>query len=102
MKRIFALLAAAVFLLAAAGCAGEEEKVPESYFEDLPSSGSRVERITYPSRDYAGKGKEIKKHALVYLPADYSEETPCDVLILCHGLGGTETEWGFTKNNRKG
>ena len=103
MKRILALLAAAAVLLSAAGCAGEDERVPEEYYKDLPSSGSRVERITYTSHDYYyDSSREIKKHALVYLPADYSEETPCEVLILCHGLTGTETEWGFTTNNRKG
>ena len=92
MKRILALLAAAVVLLSAAGCAGEDERVPEEYYKDLPSSGSRVERITYTSHDYYyDSSREIKKHALVYLPADYSEETPCEVLILCHGLTGTET-----------
>ena len=102
MKRILALLAAAAVLLSAAWCAGEEDAIPETFFDGLPSYGSRVEQISYPSRDYAGKGRDIEKHALVYLPADYSEDTPCDVLILCHGMGGTETEWGFTKNNRKG
>ena len=103
MKRILALLAAAAVLLSVAGCAGEDERVPEEYYKDLPSSGSRVERITYTSHDYYyDSSREIKKHALVYLPADYSEETPCEVLILCHGLTGTETEWGFTTNNRKG
>ena len=106
MKRILAMLTAAVLLLTAAGCTGETElaeKVPDEYYKDLPASASRVERITYVSRDYYyDSSREITKQALVYLPADYTEEIPCEVLILCHGLTGNETEWGFTGNNRKG
>ena len=106
MRKILSLLTAAAVLLSAAGCVGEaemEEKVPEEYFEELPSSGSQVEEITYISRDYcSNKDREVEKRALVYLPAGYSEDTPCDVLILCHGMGGTETEWGFAGRNLKG
>lgn len=106
-NRIRALAFAAALLLSVAVCAGAEvpafeEKVPEAYFTEVLQDGGTVERITYPSSDYAGRGKSINKPALVYLPPDYSEGTPCDVLILLHGMGGTETEWGFTKNRNKG
>ncbi len=76
-----------------------EDRIPEGYRKPLPEGAGRVERITYPSKDYAGSGEDVEKPALVYLPAGYSEDVPCDVLVLCHGIGGTENEWGFTDPN---
>ena len=60
-----------------------------------PEHCGKVESITYPSRAYAGDGSEITKHAVVYLPYGYDPANRYDVLILCHGIGGTENEWGF-------
>ena len=42
------------------------------------------------------------KPALVYLPAGYSEDQQYDLLVLCHGVGGTEKEWGFLSLNCPG
>ena len=103
-KRAAALLLAAVLMTAAAGCFAEEkgasamfaDSLPNSYMYPLKDGGGKVVGITYPSRDYFGDRAEIEKHALVYLPAGYSEDVPCDVLFLCHGIGGTEYEWNFS------
>lgn len=99
MKRLIGILAALALLCAClpAGT-GEEflfaDQVPVDYQKQYSVRG-KVERIAYPSRAYADKGEEITKYALVYLPPDYSEDTLYDVMILCHGVGGTENEWGF-------
>ena len=71
-----------------------EDVIPENYLSER-ENGGRIERITYPSKDYYGDGADVEKPALVYLPAGYSGGVPCDVLVLCHGVGGTENEWGF-------
>ncbi len=77
--------------------AGLPDKLPEEYMSVVPDGGTVV-RIEYPSRDYASGQAEITKPALVYLPAGYSEEKQYDLLVLCHGIGGTENEWGFMNN----
>lgn len=97
---IFAFLVAVV-LLPRVGLTFEET-VPEDYFNPLPEAGSRVETITYSSFSYGDRSVPVTKTALVYLPSDYSDGIPCSVLILCHGVGGTETEWGFGEKNSKG
>ena len=79
-----------------------EEKVPEEYLKQALPDGGTVEEITYASRDYANRGEGTEKHALVYLPAGYSEETPCEVLYLLHGIGGSEKEWGFLDSPGEG
>ena len=73
------------------------DRLPAEYKRVLREGGGTVERIEYPSRDYAGDGAEVMKRAVVYLPAGYPERGKYDLLILCHGVGGTETEWGFLK-----
>ena len=60
-----------------------------------PKNCGKVEQIAYPSHDYAGDGAEITKHAIVYLPYGYDPAERYDLLVLCHGIGGTENEWGF-------
>jgi len=101
ITRAAALLLACVF---AAGCAAAEKgesavfesEIPEACYQPVEENAGRVERITYPSKDYSGDGADVEKPALIYFPAGYSEDVPCEVLILCHGVGGTENEWGFT------
>ena len=75
-----------------------ENEIPAEYLTKVPDGG-RIEEITYPSKDYYKDQADVEKHALVYVPAGYTGEEPCDVLVLCHGVGGTEYEWGFTKEN---
>ncbi|SFC48630.1 alpha/beta hydrolase-fold protein [Butyrivibrio sp. YAB3001] len=60
-----------------------------------------VEHITYPSHDYANDGSEITKEANVYLPAGYSSDKKYNVMILLHGIGGNENEWGLNKSNSR-
>ena len=88
------LLGAAASAESAIGAVELEVKLPSEYMTGV-KDGGKVEKIAYPSRDYSGDGAEITKHAVVYLPPDYSEDNVYDVLILCHGIGGSENEWGF-------
>ena len=60
-----------------------------------------IERITYTTYDYAGDGSEYTKEANVYLPADYSEDKKYNVMILMHGIGGSEDEWGMNKSTSR-
>ena len=71
------------------------EQLPAEYKVPLEEGAGTVQKIQYPSRDYTGDGAEVTKNALVYLPAGYSEDKQYDLLVLCHGIGGTEYEWGF-------
>ena len=105
LKR-FGSAACAAALLAAgiASCKGEArqdrpgdlavEQIPYDYMVGTKLGGT-VKTIQYPSKDYAGDGSEITKHALVYLPPEYPSENAYDLLVLCHGIGGDEREWGF-------
>ncbi len=98
-RLLCALLSLAV-LLATSLCLGEEkgfefsDKLPTDCYT-APKNCGKIERIAYPSRDYSGDGAEITKHAVVYLPYGYDESGRYDVLVLCHGVGGTEDEWTF-------
>ena len=105
MKKSLALRAAVLLAcVLAAGCAAAEKgesavfenEIPEAFYQPVAENAGRVERVTYPSKDYSGDGADVEKPALIYFPAGYSEDVPCEVLILCHGVGGTENEWGFT------
>lgn len=100
MKRWLCWLLAAVLLGVPFSAAGGEslpdfaDEIPAAYWKGCPQGGT-VERIAYPSRDYLGEGSEVTKHALVYLPNGYDPTQKYDVLVLCHGIGGSENEWGF-------
>ena len=109
-----AALALAVLMAAAAGCAIAENEetnegagymfedaIPTGYYVPLKENNGRIDTIHYLSKDYSGDGADVEKPALVYVPAGYSEGTPCDVLILCHGVGGNEYEWGFGSANSR-
>ena len=78
------------------------EQLPLEYRRSLKEGGGTVTAIGYPSRDYTGDGAEVTKKALVYLPAGYSEDRQYDLLVLCHGIGGTEKEWGFLNRDCDG
>ena len=78
------------------------EMVPPKYTALRTGEGSgTIERISYPSHDYAGDGSEITKEANIYLPAGYSEDKQYNVLILMHGIGGNEDEWGMNKSTSR-
>ena len=89
------LLCCSVSALAGSGSLPDlPDKLPPEYRKTL-NEGGTVLKIEYPSKDYSGDRKDLMKPALVYLPAGYSEEKQYDLLVLCHGIGGTENEWGF-------
>ena len=100
MKRFVSLLLCSLFCLPGAGAAEPAlpelpDMLPTAYQKPMLEGAGIVCGIDYPSRDYTGDSAELTKHALVYLPAGYPEAGPYDLLVLCHGIGGTETEWGF-------
>jgi enterochelin esterase-like enzyme len=88
-----------------------EERVPTAEISDsiIPVKYSSmrfdevgtIEHIEYKSKDYFGDGAEVTKEANVYLPAGYSEDKKYNVLILMHGIGGDEAEWGMTGSSSK-
>jgi len=99
---LFVLLLACLLCFTALSLAESAEPAMEIPAEYKNPVGGSVISVRYPSRDYAGDGAEISKPATVYLPPDYSKEEHYDVLILCHGIGGSEKEWGFTNKNSVG
>lgn len=88
-----------------------EERVPTAEISDsiIPvkyssmrfDEAGTIEHIEYKSKDYFGDGAEVTKEANVYLPAGYSEDKKYNVLILMHGIGGDEAEWGMTGSSSK-
>ena len=81
----------------------EQERRPVESITEIPRADlapaekrGRIERITYPSKDYFGDGSPVTKPAFVYLPPGYSSEKRYPVLYLMHGIGGDEREWGMT------
>ena len=94
----FAALACALLLLFSAALAEEltcEDIVPFKYTK-LCKEGGTIEKFTYPSHDYCNNEEPCEKAAFVYLPAGYDPSQTYDLLILCHGIGGNEYEWGMT------
>ncbi|MBO4415282.1 MAG: hypothetical protein J5824_04780 [Lachnospiraceae bacterium] len=74
--------------------------IPGRYKNPIASSeGGTIEAITYMAKDYLGDGPDVEKKAFVYLPYGYDSSKQYNVLYLCHGIGGSENEWGF--NNAK-
>ncbi len=91
---LIALILMPLCAVRAEGAPVFEDEIPAAY-KLRPADRGTVERIAYPSRDYLGDGAETTKHALVYLPKGYDPANRYDVMILCHGIGGNENEWGF-------
>ncbi len=62
--------------------------------------GGTVEKFTYTAHDFCNEGQpEYEKAAYVYLPFGYDPEKTYGLMILCHGIGGSEAEWGLPTNN---
>ncbi len=91
------LLAVVLFPAAAEDGFVFEDEIPPACIRQLQGAGT-VRRYDYTAHDYLGDGAEITKRVWVYLPEGYAEDGCYDVLVLCHGIGGTETEWGFAKD----
>ena len=105
MKRWVSLLLAILMIGALVTAAAEEtntvknfvfeDEIPADYSRAPKGKGGTVTKIMYPSKDYTNDQADITKFAVLYLPPDYSEDNRYDLLVLCHGIGGTELEWGF-------
>ena len=98
IKKIMAGILLAVLLVTGTAFAEEDgliaDEIPQAYLVG-PDEGGSVQLIHYTSRDYTGDQAEVTKYAVVYLPPQYNEAERYDLLVLCHGIGGSENEWGF-------
>lgn len=77
------------------------EHVLPKYTNLRTDEAGTIEHITYTGHDYAGDGSEITKEANVYLPPNYDPKKKYNLMILLHGIGGNEDEWGLTKNTSR-
>ncbi len=76
-----------------------DDAVPAWVTRDCPRGGT-VEKFTYTAHDWFNDEQAVyEKTAYVYLPRDYGPEEACGLMILCHGIGGSEAEWGLNTNN---
>ena len=75
-----------------------EDRVPPKYTARR-SDGGTVDKFTYTAHDYCRTGKAYEKTAFVYLPCGYDPAQTYDLLILCHGIGGSEHEWGLSSGS---
>lgn len=75
-----------------------DTEIPVKYQVNRAQQGT-VEEIMYPTSDYFGDGAAYTKRAFVYLPYGYSADKQYKVLVLCHGIGGSEYEWGMAEKN---
>lgn len=71
--------------------------VPRELFEPIDRRGT-VETLGYQTLDYNAQRRgetpaTISKSMQVYLPYGYDPAEKYDLLILLHGMGGTETYW---------
>ncbi len=72
-----------------------EDQVPSAY-TSRASQGGTIEKFVYEAHDYFSDNAVYEKTAFVYLPYGYDPAETYDLLILCHGIGGNEYEWGMT------
>lgn len=94
------LLTLLVLLTMLAGTAAADMVVPQDLAE-IPASftapadkpGTLVDFYysTYESMTYGQRTQEMEKHAVVYLPYEYDENTSYNVFYLMHGGWGNET-----------
>ncbi|MCR5324270.1 MAG: hypothetical protein K6E85_13495 [Lachnospiraceae bacterium] len=73
--------------------------LPSKYNTGEYIQAGKIEAITYMAHDYLGDGPDVEKKAFVYLPYGYDETKQYNVMYLCHGIGGSETEWGLGTGN---
>ena len=77
-----------------------EDSVPVQYTRACANGGT-IEKFTYQAHDLFNDGALYEKTAFVYLPYGYDASQTYDLLILCHGIGGSEVEWGMTGNDSR-
>ena len=83
-RRAAAILLTALMLIVPVTCFTEEkgaldmfaDSIPDAYVWNKVENGGKVVGITYPTKDYFGDQADIEKHALAYLPPDYTEDVP--------------------------
>ena len=104
MKKLLCIICILCCALAVPAGAEEERngpqlswKIPQEYTLLCMDAPGTVELIRYPTRDYAGDGHAFEKEAYVYLPYGYDTGKQYNVVILCHGIGGSKDEWGLNK-----
>ena len=114
MRKILSLLLCLPFLFFAAGESGIDDairqetqplpdaarSVPTAYTTPADEKGT-VQKIEYTARDWFRGDGTYTKHAYVYLPHGYDPDGSYPLLILCHGIGGNEAEWGMTNLTSK-
>ncbi len=69
--------------------------IPSDYYSEMDDGGTLVNLYyeTYESFSYEEKSQKLKKRAVVYLPAGYSEDQKYNVLYLMHGGWSNETTY---------
>ena len=72
-----------------------EDNVPFKYTKACQNGGT-IAKFTYQAHDLFHDNEPYEKTAFVYLPHGYDASQTYDLLILCHGIGGSEYEWGMT------
>ena len=72
-----------------------EDQVPFAYTKQAGQRGT-IDKFVYEAHDYYNDEAVYEKTAFVYLPYGYDASQTYDLLILCHGIGGSEYEWGLT------
>ena len=77
-----------------------EDSVPFQYTKSCENGGS-IEKFTYQAHDRFHDDAPYEKNAFVYLPNGYDPSQTYDLLILCHGIGGSEYEWGMTNEDSR-
>ncbi len=68
-------------------------EIPHEYFNAAQEQGTLVDLhyTTYESFSYEEKTRELKKHAVVYLPYGYNDREKYNVFYLMHGGWSNET-----------
>lgn len=75
--------------------------VPEQFDSAACSQPGTVEEIAYQTKAYGTDGRDVEKHALVYLPYGYDESQSYNILYLMHGTGDDEYYWLRTHEYNK-
>lgn len=78
----------------------ELEEIPTSYYQEAINQGELHDFYydTYESFTYENKDHKLRKHAIIYLPFNYSESNKYDILYLMHGGWSNENSSLGTPN----
>lgn len=67
--------------------------VPEVYDNVESTKQGHIEKIIYETKAYATDHRTVEKTAYVYLPFEYENSKPYNILYLMHGTGDDEEYW---------